>query len=259
MCSGDRSSSANGAMALRQSAARSWSISSSSVLSDWTIRGPSFTGQAYGPGEASAVEAERMAVRIEHHPYGLLRLELRRRRPELDRLSDGDLEVLDLEVEVELLLWLVRRRRPDRADVVLVAVERQVGDAVGCPQGHPVLVVVGELPLQQGGVEAAELARRARVEDDAPIVLAGGAVRVGVVRDASAHEATLRRRLCPPPGSVRRDVDPGGAALGAVAARPVGRGVDERVGARLRRAHPQPVGAEVADEGGEAEQRLPDE
>ncbi len=42
MCSGDRSSSANGAIALRQSEARSWSTSSSSVLSDWTMRGPSF-------------------------------------------------------------------------------------------------------------------------------------------------------------------------------------------------------------------------
>ncbi len=41
MCSGDRSSSANGAIALRQSAERSWSTSSSRVLSDWTIRGPS--------------------------------------------------------------------------------------------------------------------------------------------------------------------------------------------------------------------------
>src|SRR3954468_6437157 len=48
MCWGERSSSANGAIALRQSAARSWSTSSSRVLSDWTIRGPSFTGQAYG-------------------------------------------------------------------------------------------------------------------------------------------------------------------------------------------------------------------
>src|SRR3954452_23457771 len=44
MCSGERSSSANGAIALRQSAARSWSTSSSSVLSDWTMRGPSDTG-----------------------------------------------------------------------------------------------------------------------------------------------------------------------------------------------------------------------
>src|SRR5689334_19278495 len=42
MCSGERSSSANGAIALRQSAARSWSTSSSRVLSDWTMRGPSF-------------------------------------------------------------------------------------------------------------------------------------------------------------------------------------------------------------------------
>src|SRR6476661_5825958 len=37
MCSGDRSSSANGAIALRHSAASSWSTSSRSVLSDWTM------------------------------------------------------------------------------------------------------------------------------------------------------------------------------------------------------------------------------
>src|SRR5918997_6411437 len=43
-CSGERSSSANGAIAARQSRAAGWSTSSSSVLSDWTIRGPSDTG-----------------------------------------------------------------------------------------------------------------------------------------------------------------------------------------------------------------------
>src|SRR3954447_7208577 len=52
MCSGDRSSSAKGAIALRHSAACSWSTSSSSVLSLCTIRGPGcdsvITGQAYG-------------------------------------------------------------------------------------------------------------------------------------------------------------------------------------------------------------------
>src|SRR5690349_2814459 len=48
MCSGDRSSSANGAIALRHSAASSWSTSSRSVLSDWTMRGPSFTRRSYG-------------------------------------------------------------------------------------------------------------------------------------------------------------------------------------------------------------------
>src|SRR3954451_176088 len=52
MCSGDRSSSAKGAIALRHSAACSWSTSSSSVLSLCTIRGPVcdavITGQAYG-------------------------------------------------------------------------------------------------------------------------------------------------------------------------------------------------------------------
>src|SRR3712207_6817938 len=43
MCSGARSSSANGAMACRASVASSWSTSRRMVLSLWTIRGPSFT------------------------------------------------------------------------------------------------------------------------------------------------------------------------------------------------------------------------
>src|SRR4051794_27330592 len=50
MCSGERSSSANGAIALRQSGASGWSTSSKSVLSLWTIRGPSFTD---GPLDAA--------------------------------------------------------------------------------------------------------------------------------------------------------------------------------------------------------------
>src|SRR6478609_6147307 len=41
MCSGARSSSANGAIAARAAPACSWSTSSSTVLSDCTIRGPS--------------------------------------------------------------------------------------------------------------------------------------------------------------------------------------------------------------------------
>ena len=42
-CSGARSSSAKGAIACLASPARSWSTSNSSVLSDWTINGPSVT------------------------------------------------------------------------------------------------------------------------------------------------------------------------------------------------------------------------
>src|ERR1700710_682272 len=49
MCSGLRSSSANGAIALRHASACSWSTSRSSVLSDWTIRGPSVISErVYG-------------------------------------------------------------------------------------------------------------------------------------------------------------------------------------------------------------------
>ena len=58
-CSGERSSSAKGAIALRQSAARSWSISRSSVLSLWTIRGPSFIRDKPTDGVATTAVASR--------------------------------------------------------------------------------------------------------------------------------------------------------------------------------------------------------
>ena len=51
----------------------------------------------------------------------------------------------------------------------------------------------------------------------------------------------------------------GGAAVGAVAAGLVGRGVDVHVGARRGGADPEPGGAEVADQVGEAEQGLADQ
>ena len=60
-------------------------------------------------------------------------------------------------------------------------------------------------------------------------------------------------------GAVGRDVGPRGAAVGAVAARLVGRGVDVDVGAGGGRADAEPVRAEVADQVGQAEQRLADE
>ena len=58
MCSGERSSSANGAMLARAAAASGWPISSSRVLSDWTINGPSVTGWSFATVGAS-VHAER--------------------------------------------------------------------------------------------------------------------------------------------------------------------------------------------------------
>ena len=97
------------------------------------------------------------------------------------------LEILHLEVEVQLLLRLEERRRPDRRDVLPVEVEGEVGDAVGRAQRHPVVRLRGDVPLEQLGVEAGEPPRRTRVEDDAPVVLAGRPVRVRVVRDPSAH------------------------------------------------------------------------
>src|SRR5688500_11348647 len=48
MCSDERPSSANGAIALRASGAAAWSTPSRSVLSDWTMRGPPLTRPSYG-------------------------------------------------------------------------------------------------------------------------------------------------------------------------------------------------------------------
>src|SRR5215470_4220925 len=61
MCSGERSSSANGAMAERASPARGWSTSRSRVLSDWTMSGPSVT--TYDGTLPPPRPAERSGVR----------------------------------------------------------------------------------------------------------------------------------------------------------------------------------------------------
>src|SRR4051794_32057946 len=62
MCSGDRSSSAKGAIALRASPARGWSTSRSRVLSDWTIRGPSLTTDKGTVAPMSAPNAGHVAT-----------------------------------------------------------------------------------------------------------------------------------------------------------------------------------------------------
>ena len=52
MCSGARSSSANGAIAIRQASAAGWSTSSSSVRSDCTTSGP---GPSRGAGTTAGL------------------------------------------------------------------------------------------------------------------------------------------------------------------------------------------------------------
>lgn len=66
MCSGARSSSAKGAMARRQASASSWSTSSSSVLSLWTMRGP-FTRLAFHFPAFGRLHRPRARV-VDHRP-----------------------------------------------------------------------------------------------------------------------------------------------------------------------------------------------
>ena len=61
----------------------------------------------------SAVEAERVAGRIEQHAHVVLRLVLGQRRPELDRVLDGGGQVGHLELEVQLHALLAGLGRPD--------------------------------------------------------------------------------------------------------------------------------------------------
>src|SRR5919112_984714 len=71
MCSGARSSSANGAMACRASVASSWSTSRRMVLSLWTIRGPSFTRGS--PSLAQFLCGLNIDNAVDgQHPFGVL-------------------------------------------------------------------------------------------------------------------------------------------------------------------------------------------
>ena len=62
MCSGERSSSAKGAMSARQAAPSGWSTSSSRVRSDWMIRGPA-VGSPAGVAHASASSSASVRTR----------------------------------------------------------------------------------------------------------------------------------------------------------------------------------------------------
>src|SRR5690606_21539857 len=58
MCSGERSSSAKGAIARRAASAREWPTSRRRVLSLWTISGPSDTSVLVGRRRADRVEGD---------------------------------------------------------------------------------------------------------------------------------------------------------------------------------------------------------
>src|SRR5947209_11562338 len=66
MCSGARSNSANGAIAARAAPASSWSTSSSTVLSDCTISGPSVIQTPYAPLSVQG----RHLIRVGGHHCG---------------------------------------------------------------------------------------------------------------------------------------------------------------------------------------------
>src|SRR4051794_3187138 len=72
------------------------------------------------------IQAERMAVWVEHHAYAFLRLEICQLGAGLDRMRDRLVEVVDLEIEMHLHLLLAVFCRPDGALVLVLQVEAQV-------------------------------------------------------------------------------------------------------------------------------------
>ena len=127
--------------------------------------------------------------------------------------------------------------------------------------------------------ELRELRAAALVHRPAAIAVFGGARRAShrrrcwcstPSRPAGSLWPLRRRAECggdrgsarsrgPLPGAVGGDVGARGAPVGAVAARAVGRGVDVDVRAGRGRADAEPGRAQVADQGGQPEQRLRDQ
>ena len=164
MCSGLRSSSANGAIALRQASACSWSTSSSSVLSDWTIRGPSFTGRVYGRLRGSRPEspapakyaASSGARRGRTAPPGLMRRATGRRDTVASPVADSARRDVVRTARRRRRPVQVPRRRGTERDVVGALARRIRSQASVSPAPgqllDPAAVVVRGRVVEAGGV-----------------------------------------------------------------------------------------------------------
>src|SRR4051794_19621242 len=179
MCSGARSSSANGASACRASAASGASTSSRTVLSDWTISGPSgtstslclllFKGRWRHRHSWTTDRPDRTRVVARVRP-GLERSVDRRSHPKVvrDVLHPAAAHVRTIEHTVLPLLLFVRQHvnrisriassRFQRVTALLILEHRQCGDA-GHREGAPLaalLVVGGQVAAgEQQGVDDA--------------------------------------------------------------------------------------------------------
>jgi hypothetical protein len=96
-------------------------------------------------------ETERMPVRIQEHPYRVLGLKLGQDRTTGGRVSSRGLEILDLDLKMQHHLLLPRSRRPCRALIAGLGLERQPDLAVPRPHQHPV-VFSPNLQVEQASV-----------------------------------------------------------------------------------------------------------
>jgi hypothetical protein len=97
-----------------------------------------------------------MVGRVREHANVLLGLELRERGTRVERVRDGGVEVLDLDVEVQHHLLPLALGGPRGSLVELLELEGQPGACLGWPQGDPCGVVVHDGPAQELLVEARE-------------------------------------------------------------------------------------------------------
>ena len=115
--------------------------------------------------------AEGVAGRVEKHPDVLLRLVLGQTRTEPDRALGLGCEVGDLEVQVQHQLLSAGHPRPGGADIVRIALDAQIGNALTGVEGAVVLVEVMNGPATQRRIEVGKPGDVVGVEHHAPPVV----------------------------------------------------------------------------------------
>src|ERR1039457_6034663 len=105
---------------------------------------------------------------IEEHAYVLLRLMLRHRRAQSDRVGDGGGQVIHRNVEVHHHLLVAVGGRPDRGHIVRRELERQVGRVAWYGYGRLAGLQLRYRPAKQANIEVGKRPRVGGLEHDAP-------------------------------------------------------------------------------------------